>query len=168
MPSASLESALTSALNLGSLVLLIDVSFNIFLVKKMEWFTDGSPYRNTGGYFCIHYFYMLASHFRIFLFMVVLSNSVFQPWLLLSCPNDGKENGINTVLLQGAISDSGNVQTNLATQKAALRTYCAPSQCPLWPVETTTVSSLRPRGSSYHFEFKEQCSFSFAGSEIEV
>lgn len=35
--------------------------------------------------------YVLVHHFRIFLFMVVLSNSVFQPCLLLSCPSYGKE-----------------------------------------------------------------------------
>lgn len=43
--------------------------------------------------------YVLVNPFRIFLFLVVLSNSAFQPRLLLSCPHCGKENDINSALL---------------------------------------------------------------------
>lgn len=51
--------------------------------------------------------YVLVNHFRIFLFMVALSNSVLQPCLLLSCPNYGKENGVSSVLLRGTPETHG-------------------------------------------------------------
>lgn len=43
--------------------------------------------------------YALVCPFRIFLSLVVLSSSAFQPHLLLSCPHCGKENDVNSALL---------------------------------------------------------------------
>lgn len=43
--------------------------------------------------------YALVCPFRIFLSLVVLSNSAFHPRLLLSCPHCGKENYVNSALL---------------------------------------------------------------------
>lgn len=49
--------------------------------------------------------YVLVNPFRIFLILVVLSNSAFQPRLLLRCSHYGKENDVNSALLWGAIAD---------------------------------------------------------------